>query len=82
MSVAQHPERTMNDPKPEKSPESKSAFEQAGEEERLSIVAEFIYFLKENKKWWLLPILIVLSGVGLLAFFAGTGAAPFIYTLF
>jgi len=46
------------------------------------IVAEFVDFLKHNKKWWLLPILLVIAIVGLLAAFAGSGAAPFIYTLF
>ena len=39
-------------------------------------------FLRENKKWWLLPIVIVLLLFGLLIFFSGTGLAPFIYTLF
>jgi hypothetical protein len=33
-----------------------------------------------NKKWWLLPIVIVLFLFGLLIFLSGTGAAPFIYT--
>lgn len=62
--------------------EEKSAFEQASEESQPSIVSEFIYFLKENKKWWLLPILLVLGLVGLLVMLGGTGLAPFIYTLF
>jgi uncharacterized protein DUF5989 len=39
-------------------------------------------FLRENKKWWLLPILIVLLLFGLLILLGGTGLAPFIYTLF
>jgi hypothetical protein len=43
---------------------------------------EFIDFLKHNKKWWLLPIVIVLILFGLLMILGGTGAAPFIYTLF
>ena len=60
----------------------KSEFEQAADDDRSSIVTEFIYFLKENKKWWLLPILLVIGMVGVLAMFAGSGAAPFIYTLF
>lgn len=61
----------------------KNQFEQAGEESRESIVTEFIYFLRENKKWWLTPIIVVLGLVGLLVYLsAGTGAAPFIYSLF
>jgi hypothetical protein len=39
-------------------------------------------FLCESKKWWLLPILIVLLLLGFLIFLSGTGLAPFIYTLF
>ena len=38
--------------------------------------------IKENRKWWLLPILVLLRALGLLTFLAGTRAAPFIYTLF
>ena len=58
------------------------SFEQLDAERRTSFVAEFVYFLAQNKKWWLLPILLVIGGVGLLALLAGTGAAPFIYTMF
>jgi len=46
------------------------------------LVAEFVAFLRENKKWWLAPIIIVLLLFGVLIILAGTGAAPFIYTLF
>ena len=45
-------------------------------------VSEFIAFLRDNKKWWVLPLVIVLVLFGVLAFLASTGAAPFIYTLF
>lgn len=62
--------------------ETRTAFESAAQEERASILSEFVYFLKENKKWWLAPILMVLLMLALLTFFAGTGAAPFIYTMF
>ena len=57
-------------------------FEKANSENRDSIVTEFLYFLRENKKWWLAPIIIVLLGVGALLLLSATGAAPFIYTLF
>ena len=43
---------------------------------------EFWYFLRNNKKWWLTPILLVLLLVCALVVASGTGAAPFIYTLF
>ncbi|MBI3571972.1 hypothetical protein HY091_00335 [Candidatus Kaiserbacteria bacterium] len=53
------------------------------EETKLSLAKEFILFLKERKKFWLIPIIIVFFGVGLLLVFAqGSVVAPFIYTLF
>lgn len=39
-------------------------------------------FMKENKRWWLLPIVVFRLIFGLLLVLGGTGAAPFIYTLF
>ncbi len=62
--------------------ESKTEFEAAGEEKQLSVVQEFLVFVMENKKWWLIPILLVLALVGALVILGSTGAAPFIYTLF
>ena len=46
------------------------------------IVSEWFDFLLHNKKWWLTPIILVLLLVGVLVVLGGTGAAPFIYTLF
>ena len=51
-------------------------------EDRVGLVAEFVDFLKDNKKWWLAPIIISILGLGLLVLLGGTAAAPFIYTLF
>ncbi len=40
-------------------------------------------FMKERKKFWLLPIIIVLLLLGILIVFtSGSAIAPFIYTLF
>lgn len=40
-------------------------------------------FLKERKKWWLLPIILVLLLIGILIVIGSNSAvAPFIYTLF
>jgi hypothetical protein len=47
-----------------------------------SILTEIWGFLRENKKWWLLPIIVLLLLFGLLIMLSGTGLAPFIYTLF
>jgi len=59
-----------------------SEFEQQAEQSQQGIVGEFIDFLRYNKSWWLTPIILVLLGVGLLVVLGGSGAAPFIYTLF
>jgi hypothetical protein len=50
--------------------------------QRSGIAAEFLYFLRTSKKWWLLPILVVLVVLSVLVLLSGTAAAPFIYTLF
>ncbi len=57
-------------------------FEQLAKEGRPSLVSEFWDFLKHNKKWWLLPIVLVLLLLGLIVLLAGTSVAPFIYTVF
>jgi hypothetical protein len=49
--------------------------------EDIGIVAEFWEFIKDNKKFFLIPILLVLLLIGVLIVLGSTGAAPFIYTL-
>jgi len=60
----------------------KTEFEESAEQGRLGLFAEFFLFLRENKKWWILPILVALVALGLIAVFGSSGGAPFIYTLF
>ena len=43
---------------------------------------DLISFLMQNKKWWLLPVVIVTLLVGVLIILGSTAAAPFVYTLF
>ncbi|HWB10159.1 MAG TPA: DUF5989 family protein [Pirellulales bacterium] len=63
--------------------EKETDFERAAEAADRGIVLEFWDFLANNKKWWLLPIVIVLSLFGVLLLLStGTPVAPFIYTLF
>lgn len=46
-------------------------------------VVELWMFMRERKKFWLLPIVLVLVLLGgLLVLTQGTAVAPFIYTLF
>ncbi len=47
------------------------------------LARELWAYMRERKKWWLLPILVVMLLVGLLLVFAqGSALAPFIYTIF
>jgi hypothetical protein len=65
---------TPNDPPP--------FAEQAGRETNPSLIREFLEFLRDNKKWWLMPILLVVLFLGLMVVLTGTPAGPFIYSLF
>lgn len=46
------------------------------------LVKEFWSFLMHNKKFWLIPIIVVFVLFGLLIVFGGSSIAPFIYPLF
>jgi hypothetical protein len=49
----------------------------------MSFLKEFIEFLTVRKKYWLIPILIILALFGaLIVLSQGSAVAPFIYTLF
>ena len=49
----------------------------------MAFVAEFARFLMVRKKFWLLPIMLMMAVFGgLLVIAKGTAIAPFIYTLF
>ena len=49
----------------------------------MSCIAELWAFMRERKKYWLIPILVmmVIFG-GLIVLVQGTAVAPFIYTIF
>ena len=49
----------------------------------MRVLGEFVEFVRQEKKYWLLPIVIVFVLFGLLIVFSQSSAvAPFIYTLF
>jgi Family of unknown function (DUF5989) len=58
-----------------------SKFEKA-EAQNHSLVGDMIAFLGQNKKWWLLPILVAFLLIGVTVLLAPTAAAPFIYPFF
>jgi hypothetical protein len=49
----------------------------------MGLLIDLWRYLKERKKWWLMPMIIVLLIFGVLIVLSGASAiAPFIYTLF
>ena len=64
------------DPKP--SPE----FQRLAAGKQRGFLAQFLDFALDNKRWWLLPILVVVLLASLLIVLGGSGVAPFIYTIF
>jgi hypothetical protein len=57
-------------------------FEREADRRRTSFLTELWTFMRHNKKWWITPIVLILILVGVLVFVGGSGAGPFIYTLF
>jgi drug/metabolite transporter superfamily protein YnfA len=50
---------------------------------RRSLLAELWAFMRVRKKWWLLPVVLVMLVVGVLLVTAqGSALAPFVYTIF
>ena len=47
-----------------------------------TFLPELWQFLRHSKKWWLTPIFVLLLLLSALIILGGSGAAPFIYTLF
>ena len=64
------------------SDEKPTAFEQESRAPQQNLAREFIAFLSQNKKYWMIPLLLTLLAIALLIVLGGTAAAPFIYTLF
>ena len=60
----------------------KNEFEKASEAKQDTLIAEFWAFLKQTKKFWLLPIIIVMLLLAALLVLTSSSVAPFIYTLF
>lgn len=67
---------------PSNEPDTAVDFEQQAEQQELGFLQEFVLFLRENKKWWLIPLIGSLLLIGVISLLAASGAAPFIYTIF
>lgn len=49
---------------------------------RRSILVEFGHFIVHEKKWWMIPLAILLALLALFVLLAETPLAPFLYPLF
>jgi hypothetical protein len=63
-------------------PPSGDQFEAQAHQRQPGLFGELMAFLIHEKKWCLIPIVLVLLALGLLVVLGSTGAAPFIYTVF
>ena len=63
-------------------PARHDSFEQEAMKGGQSLPREFWAYLMHTKKWWISPIVIMLLLLAGLIVLGGTGAAPFVYTLF
>ena len=48
----------------------------------MTIILELWDFISTRKKYWMVPVLMIMLLLGVLLFLQGTAVAPFIYTLF
>ena len=49
-------------------------------EGQVSLFMEFIWFLKDNKKWWLVPMILIFLLLGALMMMGSGPLSPFLYT--
>ena len=62
--------------------EDDNDFSSQANQKQAGFFGELWLFLRNNKKWWLTPIVVILLGVGVLVALGSSAAAPYIYTLF
>ena len=59
-----------------------SEFSRLAKKRRGFFVGEYLFLMKTNKKYWMLPLLLILLALGALIFISSSALAPLIYTLF
>lgn len=72
----------MNDEENNETGGEAGRFDRESELAQSGLIAEFGAYLRQNRKWWLAPIVVALLLLAGLVWLGGTAAAPFIYTLF
>ena len=64
----------------ESKPPTPTSLEELADAPEPGLVAELFAFLKHNRKWWLVPIVVVLGLFGVILALAGSSIAPLLYT--
>ena len=72
----------MTSPNPAERDEQSARFAREAEGQSPGLLREIYDLLRYNKKWWLIPLVVVLLAAGLFVVLSGTVFAPFIYTMF
>lgn len=67
---------------PERDIRDREDFAELSRGGRSGFIGEFWAFLRHNKKWWLLPIVIFMILLGAIVFVSSSGWATFLYPLF
>ena len=50
--------------------------------ENVGLMRELVELILHNKKWWLVPVILVLLVIGVLVAVGSTALAPYLYPLF
>lgn len=66
----------------EKNSKRTNEFARHGEMKRGSFIGEFIHMVRSNRKWWMIPLILILVAFGVMMVLSSSGVAPFIYTVF
>lgn len=62
--------------------EAEVDFAREATQRRASFIGEFWEFARHTKRWWMIPIIVILLGLGLLVVVTSSGAGSLIYPLF
>ena len=72
----------MSERSPSARDEAPNDFERQAAQASPGLIRELLGFLRQSRKWWLVPVFLGLLALALLVVLAETAVAPFIYTLF
>lgn len=72
----------MKPPQHDSHRQDKATLEEMADKEQPTLFREFVVYLSQNKKWWLVPFLLALILYGAILALSLSGGAASIYTFF